>query len=44
MALHTIQEAYKYVDGVPNLSRLDFDDVTNYLTCKANLKKNSPTK
>ena len=41
----TIQEAYKYVDGVPNLSQFDFEDVTRRTTCtKANLRKNSPSK
>ena len=41
----TIQEAYKYVDGVPNLSRFDFNDITKCTTCtKANLCKNSSTK
>ena len=45
MAPKLIQEAHKYVDGMPKFSRFDFDDVTNCLTCiKANLKKNSPTK
>ena len=38
-------EAYKYIDGVPNLSQFDFDDVTRCPTCtKANLCKNSPSK
>ena len=41
----TIKEAYKYVDGVPNISCFDFDDITKCTTCtKANLRKNSPTK
>ena len=38
----TILEAYKYVDGVLNLSRFDFDNITKCTTCtKDNLCKNS---
>lgn len=45
MLLQIIQEAYKYVDSMPNLSRFDFNDVTNCLTyIKVNLRTNSPTK
>ena len=41
----TIKEAYKHVDGFPNLSWFDFDYITNFKACtKANLRKNSPTK
>ena len=41
----TIQEVYKHVNGVPNLSRFEFDDISNCTTCtKANLCKNSLTR
>ena len=41
----TIKEAYKHVEGIPNLSHFDFDDITNCTMCtKANLRKNSLTK
>ena len=41
----TIKEAYNYVDGIPDLSCFNFDDVTKCPTSiKANLRKNSPTK
>ena len=36
--------AYKYLDCVPNLSKFDFDDVTNCLTSiKDNPRKNMTT-
>ena len=38
----TLQSAYKYCDGIPNLSNFSFDDIKNCLTCiKANMRKNS---
>ena len=41
----TLQNAYKYVDGIPNLSNFKFDDVKNCPTCiKANMQKNSAGK
>ena len=40
----TINEAYKYVNGVPNLSQFNFVGFTNCTTStKANICKNSPT-
>ena len=45
LAPSSIQEAHKYVDGVPNLSKFSFDDVNLCETCiKANLRKNSAGK
>ena len=41
----TLQNAYKYVEGIPNLSNFKFDDVKNFRTCiKANMQKNSSGK
>ena len=38
MSLQIIKEIYKFVDGVPNLSNFDFDNITKCLTCiKADL-------
>ena len=37
----TLQNAYKYVEGIPNLTNFSFDDVKNCPTCiKANIRKN----
>ena len=45
MLPQTIQETYKYVDSVPNLSIFNFNDATNYSNCiKSNTKNNSPRK
>ena len=39
----TLKDIYKHVDGVPNLSKVKFNDLTHCKTCrKANLTK-SPT-
>lgn len=41
----SIQNAHKFVDGVPNLSKFSFDDIDQCPTCiDANLRKNSPGK
>ena len=41
----TIQEAHKFVDGVPNLSKFSFDDIDQCKTClRANLRKRSAGK
>ena len=37
--------AYKYMEGIPDLSNLTFIDIKNCLTCpKANMQKNSAGK
>ena len=41
----TLKDAYKHVDGIPNLSKFEFDDIDNCSTCsKANMRKRSPGK
>ena len=41
----TLQNAYKYVKGIPNLSNFSFNDVKNCPTCiNANMRKNSAGK
>ena len=41
----TLQSAYKYCDGIPNLSNFAFDDIKNCPTCiKANMRKNTASK
>ena len=41
----TIQNLYKYVEGISNLFNFKFDDIKNCLTCtKANMGKNSSGK
>ena len=45
MSPQSIQNAHKFVDGVPNLSKFSFDDIDQCPTCiDANLRKNSPGK
>ena len=40
MSPQSIQQAYQYVDGVPNLTKFKFDDIDGCSTCiKANLRK-----
>ena len=40
-----LQNAYKYVEGIPNLSNFSFNDVKNCPTCiKTNIQKNSASK
>ena len=41
----TIQNAYKYVETIPNFSNFKFDDVKNCPTCiKSNMRKSSTGK
>ena len=41
----TLQNAYKCVEDIPNLSNFNFDDVKNCPACiKANMRKNSTGK
>lgn len=41
----TLQNAYKYVEGIPNLSNFSFNDVKHCPACiKANMRKNSAGK
>lgn len=45
MSQQKIKQAYKFVDGVPNLSDFDFDNITKCSTCiKVNPIKNSLNK
>ena len=45
MSPQTIQNAHKFVDGVPNLSKFSFDDINQCPTCiDTNLRKNTPKK
>ena len=40
-----MKSAYKYCDGIPNLSNFDFDDIKNCPTCiQANMRKNTASK
>ena len=41
----TLQNAYKYIEGILNKSNFNFDDVKNCPTCiNANMRKNSAGK
>ena len=41
----TFKSAYKYCDGIPNLSNFDFDDIKNCPICiKASMRKNTASK
>ena len=45
MGPQSIQNAHKYVDGVPDLSKFSFDDIDQCPTCiDAKLRKNAPGK
>ena len=45
MSPQTIQNAHKFVDGVPNLSKFFFDNIDQFPTCiDTNLCKNAPGK
>ena len=40
---HTLKEAHKHIEGVPNMSKFSFNDLTRCATCiKSKLTKNSP--
>ena len=40
---HTLKEAHKYIEGVPNMSMFSFNDLIRCATCiKSKLTKNSP--
>ena len=39
---HTLKEAHKHIEGVPNMSKFSFHDLTRCATCiKSKLTKNS---
>ena len=40
---HTLKESHKHIEGVPNMSKFSFNDLTRCATCiKSKLTKNSP--
>ena len=40
---HTLKEAYKHIEGVPNMSKFSFNDLTRCATfIRSKLTKNSP--